>query len=43
MICEELLKERELPVLWDKNETDWNTRREQIKDVLQREEFRPEK
>ena len=39
MICEELLKERELPVLWDKNETDWNTRREQIKDVLQREEF----
>lgn len=44
MVCEEMLKERKLPQVWQDNAVDWKTRRKELSDILQREVygFRPE-
>lgn len=44
MMCEEMLKARKLPVIWDKDQTDWESRRREITELFQREIFgyRPE-
>lgn len=39
MICKELLAARNLPEIWSSDNTDWWTRREEIKDLLQKEEY----
>jgi len=39
MICNELLKQRKLPPVWDETDTDWETRRSEIKELLQREVY----
>ncbi len=43
MLCDELLAKRNLPEVWDGNSADWASRREGIKEILQREVygFRP--
>lgn len=39
MVYKELLTDRNLPKIWSSDSTDWVTRREEIKDILQKEEY----
>lgn len=39
MICEEMLRKRALPNVWDSESSDWNQCRSEIKDLLQREVY----
>ena len=39
MLCADLLTERRLPRVWDEDCGDWEKRREEIKEILQREEY----
>ena len=37
MVCEELLAARKLPEVWGEDCCDWETRRKELADILQRE------
>ena len=39
MICEEILRKRTLPNIWDSEISDWDQRRGEIKELLQREVY----